>query len=136
MAGTKSDVTPAELAVMQSLWQHGKTTTRQITDDLYPGGSTSHYCTVQKLLERLEAKGYVGRDRSEAVHRFEALAKRDALIGVRLQAVAESLCDGSFAPLLMHLVERHKLSAEERKSLRELVARSESKAAAKHKSKK
>jgi predicted transcriptional regulator len=37
-----------------------------------------------------------------------------------LQAVAESLCDGSFTPLLTHLV-RSQLSKQERAQLRALI---------------
>ena len=63
MARTPQDVTDAELAVLQVLWEQGPATIRQLTDRLYPEGKTSHYATVQKLLERLQAKGCVSRDR-------------------------------------------------------------------------
>src|SRR5206468_5487882 len=51
------DVPDAELAVLRELWDKGPESIRQLTDALYPGGSDAHYATVQKLLERLEAKG-------------------------------------------------------------------------------
>ena len=56
MARTPQDVTDAELAVLQILWDGGAATIRQLTDVLYPGGGTAQYATVQKLLERLEAR--------------------------------------------------------------------------------
>ena len=52
---TPPDVTDAELAVLQTLWEQGEATIRQLTDVLYPEGKAAHYGTVQKLLERLEA---------------------------------------------------------------------------------
>ena len=70
MARTPQDVTDAELAVLQVLWDDGPATIRQLTDVLYPGGGTAQYATVQKLLDRLEAKGFVHRDRSAAAHTF------------------------------------------------------------------
>ena len=100
------DVTDAELAVLQALWERGSATIRQLTDALYPGGSAAQYATVQKLLERLEAKGCVRRDRQPWPHLFVATVDRDDLIGRRLRAVAEKLCGGSLTPLLTHLIIR------------------------------
>ena len=121
MVRKPQDVTDAELAVLQVLWDRGPCTQRQRADVLYPGGTASQTETVLKLLERLEAKGYVDRDRSGAVHVFEAIVERDDLIERRLQALAESLCDGSKTPLLMHLVDPKKLTREERDALRSLI---------------
>jgi predicted transcriptional regulator len=115
------DVTEAELAVLQALWERGSATIRQLTDALYPGGSEAHYATVQKLLDRLETKGHVGRDRSGHAHRFRALSARDDLVGRRLRAVAEQLCGGLLAPLLTHLVRAETLTVREREELRALI---------------
>src|SRR5262249_24119933 len=104
MARTPQDVTDAELAVLQVLWDQGPAPIRALTDVLYPDGGTAHYATVQKLLERLEAKGCVSRDRAGAVHSFTATLDRDELIGRRLRDVAEKLCGGSLTPLLTNLV--------------------------------
>ena len=49
--------------MLQVLWERGEATRRQVADTLYPGGSESHYATVQKLLERLEKKGFVRHGR-------------------------------------------------------------------------
>ncbi|MEQ8789925.1 MAG: BlaI/MecI/CopY family transcriptional regulator [Pirellulaceae bacterium] len=114
------DVSDAELAVLHELWARQQATIRQLTDVLYPGGTNSHYATVQKLLERLEGKGFVQRDRSGSVHQFQATVDRETLLERRLRSVAESLFDGSFTPLLTHLV-RRQLSGGERAQLRELI---------------
>lgn len=121
MPRTQRDVTDAELAVMQVLWDRGEATIRQISDVLYPGGNQSHYATVQKLLERLEAKGFVQRDRTPQVHLFRATIGRDDLIGRRLRSLAEQLCGGSLTPLLTHLVKAEALSPKERAELKALI---------------
>jgi predicted transcriptional regulator len=121
MARTPQDVTDAELAVLQVLWEQGPCTIRQLTDRLYPEGRAAQYATVQKLLERLQDKGCVQRDRGPAVHRFAAALAREELIGRRLQSVAEKLCGGSLTPLLTHLVQSQKLSPAERQELRDLI---------------
>jgi BlaI family penicillinase repressor len=121
MARTPQDVTDAELAVLHILWEQGPATRRHLTDRLYPGGSAAHYTTVQKLLERLESKGFVKADRSRGVVAFLASTSREDLIHRRLQDVAEKLCEGSVTPLLMNLVRASRLSAEELKTLHDLV---------------
>lgn len=122
---TKSvDVSDAELAVLEVLWKKGQSTIRTITDALYPETSTSYYATVQKLLDRLEKKSIVQRDRSGFAHTFRPLIKRENLIDERLQEVARKLCGGSLTPLLVHLVGAAPLSDKERRLLRELIDRS------------
>ena len=115
------DVTDAELAVLQVLWERGSATIRQLADALYPGGTTAQYATVQKLLERLESKGFARRDRKPWPHVFAATVGRDDLIGRRLRAVAEQLCGGSLTPLLTHLIAVERLGPTERAELRALL---------------
>jgi BlaI family transcriptional regulator, penicillinase repressor len=115
------DVTDAELGVLQVLWDRGSATIRQLTDVLYPDGNEAHYATVQKLLERLQAKGHIHRDRTGHAHRFSARTDRDTLVGHRLRAMAEKLCGGMMAPLLTHLVRAEALSSQERQELRDLI---------------
>jgi predicted transcriptional regulator len=89
-----------------------------LTDILYPGGVAAQYATVQKLLDRMEAKGYVQRDRTMFVHVFTAVLDRDELIGRRLRSLAETLCDGSLTPLLTHLARAKDLTEDDRLALR------------------
>ena len=120
MARTPQDVTDAELAVLQVLWENGAATRRQITDALYPGGGPAHYTTVQKLLERLEAKGHVARSPGEVLT-FTATLGREQLISRRLRDVADKLCGGSLTPLLMNLVRSQPLTPGELQELQDLV---------------
>jgi predicted transcriptional regulator len=117
----RPSVTDAELAVLEVLWKGGPLSIRRIADELYPGGRTSDYATVQKLLERLESKGCVARDRSSFAHLFETRIERHELIDRKLDELAEKLCEGSFTPLLLHLVEKRRLSKEDREMLRKLL---------------
>ncbi len=112
------DVTDAELAVLQALWEQGPSTIRHLADLLYPGGTAAQYGTVQKLLERLENKSCVRRDRGPWPHVFSAAIDRSTLIGWRLRTMAEKLCGGSMTPLLLHLLRAEQFSPEERRELR------------------
>jgi len=115
------DATQAEQAVLETLWTMKTATIRQLTDILYPNGTATNFSSVQKLLERLEAKRFVKRTRTGSVYVFRALVDRRELIGHRLKAVSESLCDGSMTALLEHLIEAHELTPDDRESLQGLI---------------
>lgn len=125
MGRPAQDITESELAVLRELWERAPATIRQLTDVLYPDGGPAQYATVQKLLERMEAKGYVRRDRSIYVHMFSPVLNRDELIGRRLQSLAETLCDGSLTPLLTHLARARPLTDQERQALRKIIDESD-----------
>jgi BlaI family penicillinase repressor len=107
------DVTNTELAILQVLWDQGETTRRRVADVVYPGGSEAHYATVQNLLGRLERKGFVRSNREGNVVVFTAAIDRDELIRRRLQGLADTLCGGAAAPLIMNLFRSQPLSAAE-----------------------
>ena len=106
---------------MEQLWLIGGATIRKLTDKIYPTGADSEYATVKKLLARLSEKKFVRRDESEHAHRYEPAVSREELIGRRLQDLADTLCDGSKTPLLMHLLNNEQLPARDRKQLQQLV---------------
>ena len=115
------DVTDTELAILEVLWDRDTATIREITDELYPNGTTAEYATVQSLLERLEKKNCVSRDRRTYAHLFAPKIDRSSLLGSRLEELAEKLCGGTWTPLLVHVAEHLKLSAKDRKRLKALI---------------
>ena len=121
MRDTRQSVTQAELSILEFLWSAGSSTKREIVDALYPAQRDSDIATVQKLLQRLEAKGHVVRDRSKVAHVFSAAALKNEFVGRQLEAVADKLSGGSLAPLVMHLVEGRRLTKRERDKLRALL---------------
>ena len=113
----------AELAVMQLLWDHEQLTAREIREQLYPDETPSNHGTVQKLLQRLEQKGYVARDRSQFVHLFRAEISRRQYAGQQLESLAGKLTDGSLVPFITHFMEARKIPAKERREIRKLLDR-------------
>jgi BlaI family penicillinase repressor len=111
--------TDAELAVLQLLWDAGPSAVRPLADVLYPGGGPSEYATVHRLLERLEGKGYVRRERTGGVFVFHPACRRDDILGQQLEALLAKMAGGSLQPLLTNLLRSRRLTPEE---LRELLA--------------
>lgn len=114
-------VTEAELAILERLWDAAPQSARQLAGRLYPRQTPSDIATVQKLIQRLEGKGLVIRDRGERVHEFRPAVSRETYAGNRLAELADRLTEGSVAPLLLHLVNSRKLTARELAELREIL---------------
>lgn len=114
-------VTETELAILRELWERGTATIGDLTDTLYDERTAPQYATVQKLLERLETKNCVARDRSTRAHQFRATVSRNDFLGNRLQQLANKLCGGSLTPLLTTLVQLQDISPQDRHSLRQLI---------------
>ena len=115
------DVTDAELGVLQVLWNHGSRTIREITAILDAPNQDVYYATVKKLLERLDAKGYVRREPKGIAYLYAATLGRDELVGQRLRVLSESLCDGSVTPLLTQLAQHERLNKKQQAALLALM---------------
>lgn len=111
----------SELAVMELLWRKGRLSARQILELLYPDTSRPQHGTVQRLLQRLEAKGFVTRDRSLGVNLFSPAASRESYASGQLESLVDRLGGGSLAPMVTRLVEDNKLSRAEIQKLRRIL---------------
>ena len=120
MGRAPREITDTELSLLTELWQRPSATVQELTEALYGNTQPALLATVRKLLDRLEAKGCVARDRKKWPHHYFASVKREELAGNRLQAAADDLFEGDLAPLLTHLVRSQKLSAKDRENLRKL----------------
>ncbi len=115
-------VTEGELSILELIWDGGAPTSRDIAAGLYEKVSDSKMASVQKLLERLESKGYVKRDRRDRAHRFEARVSREDFLRHRLQGLADRHCDGAIVPLVTTLLRsKQGLTPQNGEQLRRLI---------------
>lgn len=121
MARASQNVANAELSVLQALWDMKSATVQELTERIYQDRAAALMATVKKLLERLETKKHVKRDRTTWPHQFSACVQRDDFIADQLQTMADKLCEGEIRPLLSCLVKTHGLTDEDRLSLRGLL---------------
>lgn len=116
-------VTETELKAMEQLWDLGCGTIKELAEGMYGEGySFSEYTTVQKLLDRLERKGCVRKERTGRVNQYRSEVERKEILSHRLEKVADELCEGSLTPLILNLASRSRLSEEELGVLKGLIA--------------
>ena len=123
-----------QLQIMQVLWQHGRATAREITDDLnQPDLNQSQredfkpiaHSTVQTLLRKLEAKGAVTHHVHDRTFVFEPVHERNEVATGAVGDLLARLFDRSISGLVAHLVKQEKISPAELARLREIVNQAE-----------
>ena len=113
-------LTPAEWQLMRALWDRHPATAREIAEGL-PEGTQWAYTTIKTMLSRLVAKGALSETKRANTSVYEPLLGRGRARMLALTSVAEQAFDGAFGSLMHFLVEREKLSDDERRRLIELL---------------
>jgi len=112
-------LTDREADVMQVLWDHGPSVVNEVKDELH---DVLAYTTVLTILRTLESKGYVKHEEEGRVHRYYAAVKENAARKSALRHLTGKLFKGSSELLFTHLVSDQKLSADQVRRMRELLA--------------
>lgn len=118
---TQPPISETEQAVLKVLWDRGPGTVREVLAALVEQGHSWAYTTVQTLLTRLTAKGYVAADRTGPAHVYRAAVSRGELLQQRLSDLADTFCEGTASPLMLALVEGGEFTPREIAQLRELL---------------
>lgn len=112
--------TDAELAILRVLWERGPSTVRQVHEILSAVRPTV-YTTILKLMQIMDEKGLVRRDKSQRAHvyqpTFTEAETQKRLVGDLL----ERAFSGSTASLLMQALSAKEASAEELAQIRQIL---------------
>lgn len=111
-----------ELRIMDVLWARGTSSVREIQES-FPEEDRPAYTTVQTMVYRLERKCAVRRTRKIGnAHLFEACVTQRVAQG---RAVDEllSVFGGRSQPVMAHLIETGRLTAEDIDEARSLLRR-------------
>src|SRR5579863_824732 len=112
-------LTNREADVMRVLWDHGPSVVTEVRERL---ADELAYTTVLTILRTLETKGYVGHQEEGRVHRYFAAVKEQTAQRSALRHLTHKLFKGSAELLFTHLVSDQKLSPEQIRRMRELLA--------------
>jgi len=121
MTAREADIGQAELEVLQTLWEHGPATVRDVMNVLHERGRQLAYTTVLTFLTRLEQKGCVTSDKSGLAYVYRPKVTRDKVSRSRLAAVLDAFYDGSPGPLVLQLIREGKFTNAEIAELQEVI---------------
>jgi BlaI family transcriptional regulator, penicillinase repressor len=93
-----------ELDIMQALWEAGEGTVGDVHRALLGHHAEVAYTTVQTMLNRLEEKGLVSREKRGRAFVYRPLMQEPAAASVALRRVIDRFFGGDAAELATHLV--------------------------------
>jgi predicted transcriptional regulator len=111
--------TDREADIMQVLWDRGPSVVAEVRAHL---SDNLAYTTVLTILRTLEAKGYVRHEEEGRGHRYIAGVLPQAARKSALKHLTDKLFKGSSELLFTHLVSDQKLTAEQVRRMRQLLA--------------
>jgi BlaI family transcriptional regulator, penicillinase repressor len=97
--------TPAELEVLQVLWEQGPMTVRQVMAALGQGGQKARaYTSVMSLMSVMADKGLLSRQTQGKAFVYSARAARQETLGGMVGDLLRRAFEGSAAQLVAHLL--------------------------------
>ena len=124
-----SRLSAGELEVLDVLWRHGPVSLSEAHEQW---GKPIGYTTIQTRLNRLVDKSVVKKSKDRPAC-YSAAVSRDQVSQQDLKLLVDRVNDGSFMPLVVHLVGGRKLSSAEIEELKTIVAEAENNAKASNK---
>ncbi len=118
---TKKRLSPLEWEVMNTIWALRKNpSVREVLEKAYPSGEKA-YTTVQTVMNNLEAKGFLEKDKIGLVNFYKPLRKRNELLKNETANFVDKTFGGSFQRLASYLIDSGTLSAEEIADLKRVI---------------
>jgi BlaI family transcriptional regulator, penicillinase repressor len=112
--------TPAELEVLQLLWDRGPSTVRQVMEVLNRRRRRA-YTSVMSLLNVMAEKGLLKRRPQGRAYLYEARVEREKTVGEMLRDLLGRAFDGSAASLVARLLDESSPSPRELAEIRDTI---------------
>ena len=118
-------LTPQELAIMKVVWRKDEATVRDVCDALNTERAVA-YTTVMTMMRILQEKGYLTKATNDRAHVYRPAKPSQQVIGGMVRDFLDRVFDGASDALLVHLARDNKLTAKQRRIVRQLLDEKES----------
>jgi len=105
-------LTGQELEIMKIVWERESATVRDVYETLLERRKVA-YTTVMTMMKILERKKYLKKTELDRAYVYRPAQPKRQVIGAMVKEFVNRVFNGSAQPLLVHLVEDHKLTPEE-----------------------
>lgn len=112
--------TPAELEVLQIVWDRGPSTVRDVLDVLNRTRRRA-YTSVMTLMNVMVDKGQLSRRSQGRAHVYAARACRKATLGRMVDDLVDRAFEGSAGALVSRMLDRKDLTPGELDEIRRLI---------------
>lgn len=114
-------ISETEWELMKVIWSRYPCSAGQVIEELTRRDSTWHPKTVKAFLNRLVRKRALGFKKEGRAYFYYPLVKEKDSIEAASDSFLERVFGGSLKPMLVHFVERKKLSEKEIRELRRIL---------------
>ena len=106
--------TNSELEILQIVWKRGSVTVREVNEELSKDkGTEIGYTTTLKLMQIMHEKGLLERETSSRTHVYKALISQSKTSQTLIDALIDTVFNGSASQLVMQALSNKKSSREE-----------------------
>jgi predicted transcriptional regulator len=120
MRRKSSTLTEQELEIMKVVWQLGSATVRDVYETLLERRKIA-YTTVMTMMKIMEEKKYLKRRLKRRAYVYEGTRPKNQMIREMVSEFINRVFNGSAEPLLAHLVEERRVSAEDLKQIATMI---------------
>jgi predicted transcriptional regulator len=113
-------ISAAEGVVMEALWRREPMAAEDVTAAVAAGQGWTE-ATVKTLINRLLKKGAIAATRDGRRYLYRPVLSRADYVAAESQGFLDRLFDGSLAPLVSHLSQNRKLSADDIAELKRII---------------
>ncbi len=120
MGSKKHGLGELELEVLKMVWELPGCTVQEVAEVLGEQRGCAR-TTVLTVMQRLDAKGFLDRRRTDGIYRYTATEGRGKVLTGLIGKFVDRVLDGSPAQFLAYLAETEQLTEEQAGQLREMV---------------
>ncbi|MBN1782168.1 BlaI/MecI/CopY family transcriptional regulator [bacterium] len=118
-------LTPVEWEIMDIIWNlNGSPSVRDVVDHAYSNGEKA-YTTVQTIMNTLEKKNILKRNKIGLVNFYTPVRTRTQMIKSEMSSVVSRIFKGSVPALANFIMDTQNLSLEEIRQIKDLLSRKE-----------
>jgi len=118
--------TAAELEILSVIWELDTATVREVHEIINARKPTG-YTTILKMLQIMNEKGLVERDKTNRAHIYRAKTKQNETGKQMLSDVMQKVFGGSALKLVQQVLETETTTAEDLREIRKMIQEAEKK---------
>jgi BlaI family transcriptional regulator, penicillinase repressor len=115
-------ISPSEWKVMKVLWAKSPLTAVEVVQSL-ADAEDWHPNTIKTLLTRLCRKGAVAVNKHKSLYEYRPLFTEGECVQTESKSFLDRIFGGAVRPLLVHFVEKQKVSADDIDELKKILRR-------------
>lgn len=120
MKPAKAVPTDLELEILKVIWRRGQATVREVYKDLAEQRKIA-YTTVLTMMGILEHKGHLKKAAGERAYVYSPVQPQEEVENGMIREFVGRVFNGSFKPLLVHMVENREIGAKELSEIEKLI---------------